>query len=259
MNVRVLGCSGAIAAGSKTTAFLIDDDLLVDAGTGVGDLALDELARIDHILLSHSHLDHIVSIPLLADSVIAQRERPITVHALPQTLAALRAHVFNNVIWPDFTRLPSPEQPVLRFAPLQLGQRLRLGTREVEVLPAQHTVPAVGYAVREARPDAGWWVYTGDTGPNPALWPLLSGRKVAALVIETAFSDREQELARRSRHLSPGMLAEELAALPPGVPVFITHTKPGELERVVAELRALQLPHRIGHLEAGQLFGAEGA
>lgn len=255
MNVRVLGCSGAIAAGSKTTAFLIDDDLLVDAGTGVGDLTLAELERIDHILLSHSHLDHIVSIPLLADSVIGRRKRPITVHALPETLAALQAHLFNGVIWPDFTRLPTPGQPVLRLVPLQVGQRLELAGREVEVLPAEHTVPAVGYALREVRSEAGWWVYTGDTGPNPALWPLLVQRRLAALVIETAFSDREQELARRSRHLSPSTLAQGLAALPTDVPVFITHTKPGELERVVAEVQALHLGHRIGHLVAGQVFG----
>ncbi|MBX9795183.1 MAG: MBL fold metallo-hydrolase, partial [Burkholderiaceae bacterium] len=110
MTLRVLGCSGAIAAGCKTTAFLLDDDVLIDAGTGVGDLPLDMLARIDHVLISHSHLDHVLSIALLADSVMraraAQGRGPIQVHALPQTLAALRDHIFNGVIWPDFTRLP---------------------------------------------------------------------------------------------------------------------------------------------------------
>ncbi|WP_119153307.1 MBL fold metallo-hydrolase [Caldimonas tepidiphila] len=254
MNVRVLGCSGAIAAGSKTTSFLVDEDLLVDAGTGVGDLTLEELERIDHILLSHSHLDHVLSIPLMADSVISRRKQPIVVHGLPETLAALRAHVFNNVIWPDFTRLPSSERPVLRFEPLRVGQRLRLGNHEIEVLPAEHTVPAVGYAVRQAREDAPWWVYTGDTGPNPALWPLLAGRRIGALVIETAFSDREQELARLSRHLSPCTLAQGLGELPPGVPVFITHTKPDEMASVAAEVRALRLDHAIGHLQAGQVL-----
>ena len=114
MKVRVLGCSGAIAAGSKTTSFLLDESVLVDAGTGVGDLSLDELARIDHIVVSHSHLDHVLSIALLADSVMrlraAQGRPAISVHELPATLAALRAHVFNGVIWPDFTRLPRSEE-----------------------------------------------------------------------------------------------------------------------------------------------------
>ena len=115
MKVRVLGCSGAIAAGCKTTSFLLDDDLLVDAGTGVGDLTLDELARINHILVTHSHLDHIVSIPLLVDSVMNRRTRPIVVHALPATIEALRAHILNWVIWPDFTQLPTRERPVLQL------------------------------------------------------------------------------------------------------------------------------------------------
>lgn len=251
MKVRVLGCSGAIAAGCKTTAFLLDDDLLVDAGTGVGDLSLDELARIDHIVVSHSHLDHIVSIPLLADSVISRRTQPVTVHALPETLHALRTHVLNDVIWPDFTRLPSAARPVLRLVPLAVGQRLRLGGKTIEVLPARHTVPAVGYAVEGA---SGWWVYTGDTGPNPELWPLLADRRVEMLVIETAFSDREQELARISQHLSPASLAEQLDGLPSEVPVYLTHAKPGEMDRIAQEVHALPVTHTIRHLEAGQVY-----
>ncbi|MBY0237628.1 MAG: MBL fold metallo-hydrolase, partial [Burkholderiaceae bacterium] len=108
MKIRVLGCSGAIAAGFKTTAFLLDDDVLIDAGTGVGDLSLEALARIDHILVSHSHLDHVLAIPLLADSVLRLRAAagrpPIQVHGLAPTLKALRDHILNGVIWPDFTR-----------------------------------------------------------------------------------------------------------------------------------------------------------
>ncbi|HPM68514.1 MAG TPA: 3',5'-cyclic-nucleotide phosphodiesterase, partial [Piscinibacter sp.] len=145
MNFQVLGCSGAIAAGCRTTAFLVDDDMLIDAGTGVGDLSLDALARIDHILISHSHLDHVLAIGLLADSVMRARRAagrgPIQVHALPETLAALRAHIFNGVIWPDFTRLPSAEHPVLELVPFAIGDVLKLGNKRVEVITALHTVP----------------------------------------------------------------------------------------------------------------------
>ena len=184
MQIRVLGCSGSIAAGSRTTSFLLDDDVLIDAGTGVGDLTLDELARIDHILLSHSHLDHVLAIGLLADSVTRRRAAagrpPIGVHALPATIEALRAHVFNGVIWPDFTRLPDAAHPVLAFVPIAVGQVLELGARRIEVLPAAHTVPAVGFALRDARqPQAGAWVFSGDTGPNPALWERLAQMPVA--------------------------------------------------------------------------------
>lgn len=256
MNLHVLGCSGAIAAGCKTTAFLLDDDILIDAGTGVGDLALDALAKVDHVLVSHSHLDHVLSIGLLADSVMrlrkAQNRPAIQVRALPETLAALRQHVFNSVIWPDFTRLPSAENPVLELVPIAVGDMLTLAGKRIEVLSASHTVPAVGFAVDGG--SAGWWVYTGDTGPNPALWQRLKDMHVAHLVIETAFSDEERQLARISRHLCPTALGNELAQLGGNVDVHITHIKPGEMEAVMAEIGRLESPHRIHALTAGRVM-----
>jgi ribonuclease BN (tRNA processing enzyme) len=255
MIIQVLGCSGSIAAGARTTAFLVDDDMLVDAGTGVGDLPLEALVKIEHVLISHSHLDHVLAIGLLADSVMrarhsAGRNGPITIHALPETLAALRTHIFNGVIWPDFTRLPSAQQPVLAFQPIAIGQTLALAGKRIEVLPAEHTVPAVGFAIDGG--DAGWWVYTGDTEANPALWQRLRDLRVAHLVIETAFSDEERHLARISRHLCPTVLGQELQQLAGSVDVHITHIKPGEMESVMAEVARLETPHRIHALTAGQ-------
>jgi ribonuclease BN (tRNA processing enzyme) len=257
MNIRVLGCSGAIAAGYKTTAFLLDDDVLIDAGTGVGDLPLDALATIDHILLTHSHLDHVLGIPLLADAVLRLRRAagrpPIQVHALPETLDALRRHVFNGAIWPDFTKLPSREAPVLSLHPFQIGDRLDLGGRAIEVLPAAHTVPAVGFAVDGgAASQHAHWIFTGDTGPNPALWRRLAQLRLSHLVIETAFSDDEAEVAHVSQHLCPADLGRELAQLAGSVDVRITHIKPGEAEAVMQGVQALNSPHRISALQAGQ-------
>ena len=255
MQIRVLGCSGSIAAGSRTTSFLVDEQILIDAGTGVGDLSLDELARIDHILVTHSHLDHVLAIGLLADCVTrvrtAQRRPPIQVHALPQTIEALRTHVFNGTIWPDFTRLPSRQNPMLSFAPLAVGQVLEVAGRRIEVLPASHTVPAVGYAVHGAQ---GAWVFTGDTGPNPALWQRLGELSVAALVIETAFSDEEHVVAAISKHLCPTQLRQELAQLRTPTDVFITHIKPGEMDAVMSEVMAHGSGHRISALARGQLM-----
>jgi ribonuclease BN (tRNA processing enzyme) len=255
MKIRVLGCSGAIAEGSRTTSFLVDHDVLVDAGTGVGDLPLEALAQIDHILISHSHLDHVLAIGLLADSVMrlraAQGRGPIQVHALPETLEALRKHIFNGVIWPDFTRLPHADKPVLQLVPFATGDRLELAGKHFEVLSAAHTVPAVGFALQGRD---GWWVYTGDTGPNPALWVRLSTMKVAHLVIETAFSDEESELACLSQHLCPAKLGRELAQLQGRVDVHITHIKPGEVDAVMAEVGALATPHRMNALRAGQVL-----
>ena len=256
MIVQVLGCSGAIAAGSRTTSFLVDDDVLIDAGTGVGDLSLEALARIEHIFISHSHLDHVLAIGLLADSVMRARRAagrgPIQVHALPETLAALREHIFNGVIWPDFTRLPSAEQPVLQFVPFAVGNQIEVAGKRIEVITASHTVPACGFAVDGG--EAGWWVYTGDTGPNPALWQRLRGRRIAQLVIETAFSDDERALAEVSRHLCPSMLVRELAQLDADTSTAITHIKPGEMAAVTGQIAALGIDLPVFALARGDSF-----
>ena len=260
MKVRVLGCSGAIAAGSKTTSFLLNGSVLVDAGTGVGDLSLDELGRIDHIVVTHSHLDHVLAIALLADSVMrlraAQGRPAISVHALPATLAALRTHVFNGVIWPDFTRLPSASAPVLSLHPFAVGDILSLAGLTIEAVEAVHTVPAVGFAV-QGKPGGAWWVFTGDTGPNPALWRRLQGRRLAHVVIETAFSDEETALARISSHLHPASLEAELRQIEGSVDVHITHIKPGEVEAVMRQIGQLQTAHRVHALTAGQVLSVD--
>jgi ribonuclease BN (tRNA processing enzyme) len=261
MKLRVLGCSGAIAKDCRTTSFLVDSDVLIDAGTGVGDLSLDEMRDIDHVFLTHSHLDHIAALPLMVDAIASQRRSPIQIHALPGTIAALRTHVFNNVIWPDFSRIPSESSPFVHFHEIEVGQSVEIGHKTIEALPAVHTVPACGYAVSAGGPN---WVFTGDTERNPAFWQRLEHLDVAMLVIETAFSNREQDLARRSLHLSPMALAEELNNLKPGrqLPIYITHTKPSETVLIMAEIeqfdRTDAASNRPGHdirwLEAGQEF-----
>jgi len=257
MSIRVLGCSGSIAQGCKTTAFLLDEDILIDAGTGVGDLTLDELARIDHILLSHSHLDHVLGVPLLADSVMRRRagRPPIQVHGLPHTLDVLRRHLFNDHLWPDFTRLPSAAAPVLQLQPVAVGQQLFLGEqrRTIDVLPAAHSVPGVGYAVAGLE---GWWVYSGDTGPNPALWQALQGRHVKHLVIEVAFPERERSLARDSGHHCPSTLVAELQAAQAHTTVLLTHCKPGEMPEILADLARLLPGTPWRPLAAGQHISA---
>ena len=261
MKVRVLGCSGAIAKDCRTTSFLLDHDVLVDAGTGVGDLTLDEMRGIDHVLLTHSHLDHVAALPLMVDAIAAQRTKPLQIHALQGTIDALRAHIFNNTIWPDFSRIPTPEAPFISFHPLTVGQKLLVAGKHVEVLPAVHTVPAVGYAVAA---ETGYWVFTGDTERNPALWARINQLKVAMLVIETAFSNRERDLAKRSLHLSPHVLASELDCIDKSrnYPIYITHTKPAETDLIMAEIQRFDLTtpvgpnvtHDIRWLRAGQEF-----
>ena len=261
MKIRVLGCSGAIAKDCRTTSFLIDDDVLMDAGTGVGDLTLTEMRGIEHVLLTHSHLDHVAALPLMVDAIAAQRTTPLKVYALGGTIAALKTHIFNGVIWPDFSLIPTPQNPFISFSEILVGQTLQLGDKSVEVLPAVHTVPAASFAVTQGR---GYWVFTGDTERNPAFWQRVNRLQVAMLVIETAFSNREKDLARRSLHLSPAVLAEELACISAQAryPIYITHTKPAETELIMAEIERFdqtvvassKLRHDIRWLCAGQEF-----
>ena len=263
MKIRVLGCSGAIAKDCRTTSFLIDYDVLIDAGTGVGDLSLAEMRRIDHVLLTHSHLDHIAALPLMVDAIAAHRTSPVQIHALQGTIDALKLHIFNNVIWPDFSKIPSLEAPFVSFHPICIGQQLQLAGKHIEVLPAVHTVPAVGYAVRPLD-SANHWIFTGDTERNPALWARINQLNVAMLVIETAFSNRESDLARKSLHLSPNALANELEHIDAGqrYPIYVTHTKPAETELIMEEIKSfgeLNLAgrhhsHDIRWLRAGHEF-----
>ena len=261
MKVRVLGCSGAIAKDCRTTSFLIDTDVLIDAGTGVGDLTLDEMCAVNHVFLTHSHLDHVAALPLMVDAVASQRTEALKIYALAGTIAALKAHIFNNVIWPDFSVIPSVAAPFISFHEIAVGEITCIRGKNIEALPAVHTVPAVGYAVSAGGP---CWVFTGDTERNPAFWRRLEQLDVAMLVIETAFSNREKELARRSLHLSPATLANELDEIEEQqqFPIFITHTKPFETELIMDEIAQFDgatpggrhFPHDIRWLQAGQAF-----
>jgi ribonuclease BN (tRNA processing enzyme) len=230
MRIKVLGCSGGIGGSLRTTSFLVDDDTLLDAGTGVGDLSLEQLARIDHVFLTHSHLDHVAALPLMVDTVGAMRDKPVTVYATAETLAILRAHLFNWKIWPDFSEIPSKAAPYLVYREIEVGTAVDFSqgdrARRMTAIPAEHTVPAVGYLLQS---DTGAMIFSGDTGENDALWQVANTTaNLRYLVIETAFSNKERAIAVASKHLCPDMLASELSKLSTKPEILITHLKPGE-------------------------------
>jgi len=241
MKLRVLGCSGGIGGDLRTTSMLLDHDTLIDAGTGVGDLSINELAQIDHIFLTHSHMDHVACIPFIADTVGWMRDRPLTLHATRETLGILKEHLFNWKLWPDFTQIPDAKNPVLRYEAVALGSEVAVNGRRITPLPANHVVPAVGYRLDSGRASL---VFTGDTTSNDALWTVVNGiPNLKYLIIETALSDRERELARLSRHLCPSLLAEELAKLKLSPEIYITHLKPRESELIMQQI-AVQVKER---------------
>ena len=235
MKLRVLGCSGGIGGEHlRTTSLLVDDDLLIDAGTGVGELAIDELARIDHLFLTHTHLDHIACLPLMIDSVADRRSKPLTVYGIPAVLDILRKHVFNWLVWPDFTEIPSAGKPFMRYQPIELLQPVTIGARSITPLPVDHTVPAVGYQLDSG---AGSLVFSGDTGPCDALWQAINRiDNLRHVIIECAFPDSEAALAVLSKHLCPSMLASELPKLERPCEIHITHLKPGQMDLTMAEI-----------------------
>lgn len=256
MRLRILGCSGGIGGRHlRTTSMLLDHDILIDAGTGVMDLSIAELAAIDHVFITHSHLDHIAALPLMVDTVGDMRSQPLTVHATEATLTILRNHMFNWSIWPDFSEIPSAEKPFLRFESLELGEVRELGEgRRISPLPAEHTVPAVGYLLESGR---GSLAFTGDTGGSPAFWNVVNSRAdLKALIIECAFSNRELRLAQLSKHLCPSTLFQELQqfAQADHCDIYITHLKPGQIELTMEEIETFLGDFRPRMLQNNQII-----
>ncbi|MFA5242412.1 MAG: 3',5'-cyclic-nucleotide phosphodiesterase [Sulfuricella sp.] len=252
MKLTVLGCSGGIGAGLRTTAMLLDEDILIDAGTGVGDLTLEAMRRIDHVFLTHSHLDHVTSLPFLLDSTGDMRDRPVTVHALPETIAVLREHLFNWKLWPDFTRIPEPDRPFLRFETIHTGQTVELGGRRITALPALHVLPAVGYLLDSGQASLA---FSGDTIACEPFWDALNRvDNLRYLLIETSFTNAEHGIALAAKHYYPSLLAENLSRLKRAAEIYITHLGPSEQEEIMAEIQAAATGFEPRKLEHGHIF-----
>ena len=235
MDIRVLGCSGGIGGqDSRTTALLVDHDILIDCGTGLSVLSFDELLGIDHVFITHAHLDHIALLPLLVDTVGDFRDHPITVHASEETLRILRSHIFNWLVWPDFTAIPDRDHPFLRLQAQAAGEVCDLNGRLITQTPALHAVPACGYRLTGSK---GSLVFSGDTTLNDPLVEALNAMlDLRYLIVETAFPDSQHDLALAARHLCPSMLRVLLERLSVSPEVFVTHLKPGMTERIAEEI-----------------------
>ena len=252
MKIKVLGCSGGIGGDQYTTALLVDDDILIDAGTGVNRLSMEALARIDHVFITHSHMDHITSIPLMVDTVARMRDKPLVLHATEATLGILRGHIFNWEIWPDFSRIPTATAPYMRYETIAIGKPVQIGERRITALPANHAVPAVGYQLDSGTASL---VFTGDTTVNDPFWEIVNGiGNLRYLIIETAFSNKEREIAVLSKHLCPSMLQGELTKLKRPAEIYITHLKPGEDALIMREIDACIGDYQARRLVNDQVF-----
>jgi len=232
---------------------LIDDDVLIDAGTGIGDLELSDLDSIRHVFLTHAHLDHIAGLPMLADRIFDEHfEVPLTVYAREETLRAVQDHLFNGIIWPDFTQLPSAANPMLRYQVCLPGDTVTIRHRSFYAVDVMHTVPTLGYTVQNS---GGAFAVSGDTRTNETLWPVLNAcDDLRLLVIEVSFPDEMEQLATEAGHYCPRTLTRDLERLRHSPEIWLTGMKPGEEDRILRQVTSAAPQRNIRMLARGTVL-----
>ena len=246
MRLQVLGCHGGELPACRSTCFLVDGVLALDAGALTRSLQLEDLCRVDHILLSHSHFDHVKDLPLLADLVVGRRDGPVTIWGSQECITALRENMFNNHLWPDFTRIPTQRNPVLRLKSFRAGAKIKVGPYTVQTIPVHHPVESCGFVISNGKASLGM---SGDTGPTDLLWKHLNrAQNLKAVLLETSFPNALQQLADISGHLTPQTLESELGKFNDnGAKVLLYHLKPAFVAQLKAEVK--HLPVRVLELD----------
>jgi ribonuclease BN (tRNA processing enzyme) len=251
MNIKVLGCHGSQLPNYNTTSFLVGQNVLVDAGTITAVLSLKEQLKIDYIFITHAHLDHVRDIMFLADNIGYQRRgKPLIIVSTKGIIDAIRRHLFNNVIWPDFSEIPSPKAPVIKFQIISPGRKQKIGDFHVRAIDLHHVVETVGY-VLEAKGKAV--IFLGDTGPTEEAWQIA--KKIAglkAVFVETSLPNGMKDIANKAGHLTPLSLAVELKKLSEVNPkIYLYHMKPSYRETIRKEVAAIK-DRKIHIIEDGQ-------
>jgi len=252
MRLRVLGCYGAELFGHKSTAFLINDHLLIDAGNVNSLLGVDEISKIRHLVLSHIHLDHIKALPFIAE-LLAEGGRGIEVFSTEETIRFLKQHIFNGSVWPDLSRLPTPENPAIRYSVMREGGTVVVNGLSVKSIPVNHTVPTTGFLISDGLASI---LYSGDTGTTDRIWSeACNAQNLKALLVEVSYPNRLGDLAALTKHLTPHLLTEELkkAGLKRETWVGVYHLKPPFADEIRKEICGLRMDHLI-LLEDGDTF-----
>ena len=240
MKLRVLGCSGGSVKDRFLSCFLLNDHIALDAGGLTGPLTLEEQLRVGHVIVSHTHLDHNCSLPFLVDNVFGHVTKPIVVYGTGTVVRSLKRHMFNDELWPDFTKLPSEEAPTMQFQEIEVEKPFSIGELRFTPIEVEHLIPTVGFLVEDSNDSS--ILYTSDTGPTDRVWQVASSQaNLKAVITEVSFSNDVGTLAHASGHMTPDILATELKKLTRKARVLITHTKPGHVSRIEAELKQLNL------------------
>jgi len=258
MHIKVLGCHGADQfidgpAGRvqhESCGFLIDDTVLLDAGTIGARLTLSEQRRIRFVLLSHLHFDHIKSLPTLVDNLAHVFDEPLIVMATEPVLQGLREHVFNGKVYPNFFELPNRKRPVLQGRALEAGKSVTVLHLEVLPVAVNHSVPTVGYIVKDG---SAAWLYSADTDETEEIW--VQARAVSnlkAAFIESSFPNELSAIAKQAKHLTPALLSKEWAKVHNShAHVYAYHLKPPFHEVITRQLETLGIPN-LSVLREGQ-------
>ncbi|WP_005038030.1 3',5'-cyclic-nucleotide phosphodiesterase [Holophaga foetida] len=240
MELRVLGCSGGEAGGERLTGLLVNGTVAIDAGSLTQALSVTEQVGIRHIFLTHSHLDHICSLPFYTKNVFGHTEAPVAIRALPETLDVLRRHLFNDELWPDFSVIPSRDNPIICYSEIGPEKAYEVEGLRITPIAVNHLVPCVGYLVED---DHSAFIFTSDTAETDRIYEVANATPNLRLFItEVSFPNRQKKLAEASRHLTADKLKGELGKLNPGVPVAIYHLTPGDKPTILPELEALGDP-----------------
>ena len=237
MKIEILGCSGGLGPGRKTTSFLVNDELLVDAGSGLESLSMDALLKIRHVLITHAHIDHILGLPLMLGTIYEHHRQPVRVHALSEVLTALHQHVFNWVLWPDFTRLPE-ERPILELSPMVLDRRYAVGGYEVVPLPVIHPTPSAGLWIADTTGCS--FAFTGDSGFHPPFWQRINSYRPELVIADVSFTSNSTDLAGSSGHMVVDQLGEVFALLEYQPEIRATHFKVGQEEHLIRLLERVE-------------------
>ena len=248
----MLGAFGGEGLGHRPSAFLINDHTLLDGGTVSGALTVPEQLSIEQALVSHSHLDHVAGLVYLTETLgFCETGAAVTISSVDPVVNTLRAGVFNNILWPDFTKIPHADVPVVKYRTLVDDVEQRVGDLWVTPIAVSHTVPTVGFIVHDGSTGL---IYSGDTGPTSALWQAARGlRGLRAVILECAFPNRLSALADVAKHMTPERIRRELDKLPGDLPVLIYHVKPQFKDEIGDELGEIA-GHRISFAEQDKTY-----
>ena len=241
MKVRILPSSPDAAHLQHLVSFVIDDHLAIDAGCIGFCGSAQAQARLTSVLLTHSHLDHVCSLPIFAMNVLDSTGRSVLVSAPAAVIESLRQDVFNWRVWPDFTVIKVDDRPIVQLCPIDARRPVAFGGLTVTAIPLNHPVPTVGYVVEDSRSAV---LFALDTGPTEEIWEVASRYPhLSTAFVDAAFPDDMNVLAEASGHLTPSLLREQVSRLPPGVRKIGVHLKPAYYDRIVDQLERSAIPN----------------